>query len=348
MLVALGCGVAPDKIVYSGVAKTDDEIDRAIGGARIVAIQVESIEEIDRVERARPRRGRRARASRSASTRGWTRTRVETHAHVATGHDEAKFGVARDDVAAALSLAKRSNAPRARRASRRTSARSSRRPRPTSRRRAALFERGARGVGRRGASLAFVDTGGGFGIDYGDGCAATPADFVRAARAEQKRRRARATSRSTSSRGARSSRAHGVLLARVIQTQAHLGSRPDARWLVIDAGMNDLLRPALYQARHRVVPLAGARRRRACRTASSARSARARTTSASTPASPTADSSPSSTQAPTASRWRASTTGARCRPRSSFADGRVVARRGAREPVEDVGRTSAAELEPSG
>jgi diaminopimelate decarboxylase len=29
----------------------------------------------------------------------------------------------------------------------------------------------------------------------------------------------------------------------------------DARWLLIDAGMNDLIRPALYQARHRVVPL---------------------------------------------------------------------------------------------
>jgi diaminopimelate decarboxylase len=27
------------------------------------------------------------------------------------------------------------------------------------------------------------------------------------------------------------------------------------RWLVIDAGMNDLIRPALYQARHRIVPL---------------------------------------------------------------------------------------------
>jgi diaminopimelate decarboxylase len=45
--------------------------------------------------------------------------------------------------------------------------------------------------------------------------------------------------------------AHGVLLARVIQAKVTDG----ARWLMIDAGMNDFLRPALYQARHRIVPL---------------------------------------------------------------------------------------------
>jgi diaminopimelate decarboxylase len=32
---------------------------------------------------------------------------------------------------------------------------------------------------------------------------------------------------------------------------------PVRRWLVIDAGMNDLIRPALYQARHRIVPIEG-------------------------------------------------------------------------------------------
>jgi diaminopimelate decarboxylase len=42
-----------------------------------------------------------------------------------------------------------------------------------------------------------------------------------------------------------------VLLARVIQSKV----ASVARWLMIDAGMNDLVRPALYQARHRIVPL---------------------------------------------------------------------------------------------
>ena len=46
---------------------------------------------------------------------------------------------------------------------------------------------------------------------------------------------------------------HGVLVARVIQRK--VSPRTDHRWLLIDAGMNDLIRPALYQAKHRVVPL---------------------------------------------------------------------------------------------
>jgi diaminopimelate decarboxylase len=45
--------------------------------------------------------------------------------------------------------------------------------------------------------------------------------------------------------------ASGVLLARVLQAKVASA----ARWLMIDAGMNDLVRPALYQARHRIVPL---------------------------------------------------------------------------------------------
>src|SRR5271154_2628897 len=44
LLVALQCGVDPDRIVYNGVAKTDDEIDQAIasGPHGIGAIQIES------------------------------------------------------------------------------------------------------------------------------------------------------------------------------------------------------------------------------------------------------------------------------------------------------------------
>src|SRR4029077_875515 len=45
LLVALACGVAPEHIVYSGVAKQDDELDRAIG-VGICAVQIESVEEI--------------------------------------------------------------------------------------------------------------------------------------------------------------------------------------------------------------------------------------------------------------------------------------------------------------
>ena len=48
--------------------------------------------------------------------------------------------------------------------------------------------------------------------------------------------------------------AHGVLCATTILAKRSR-STPERRWLVIDAGMNDLLRPALYGARHRIEPM---------------------------------------------------------------------------------------------
>ncbi|HWL89223.1 MAG TPA: hypothetical protein VNO21_25645, partial [Polyangiaceae bacterium] len=105
-------GHAPTTIVYNGVAKRDDEIDKALA-AGILSIQVESVEEISRV----------AARARAAFGPGGTERRapislrinpalefdaLETHAHIATGHDEAKFGIAQDDVPRALDTIRRS------------------------------------------------------------------------------------------------------------------------------------------------------------------------------------------------------------------------------------------------
>jgi diaminopimelate decarboxylase len=51
--------------------------------------------------------------------------------------------------------------------------------------------------------------------------------------------------------------AHGVLCASVVGTKRSHTEAGERRWLMIDAGMNDLLRPALYAARHRIEPLEG-------------------------------------------------------------------------------------------
>ena len=79
-----------------------------------------------------------------------------------------------------------------------------------------------------------------------------PADFVRAVRAEQARAKLGGLALHVEP-GRALVGAHGVLLARILQVKR----ARDRRWLMIDAGMNDLLRPALYQARHRLVPLLG-------------------------------------------------------------------------------------------
>jgi diaminopimelate decarboxylase len=281
--VALGCGVAAEKIVYSGVAKTDDEIDLAIhaGEHGIHALQLESVEELLRVE-ARARASARQAQVAIRVNPGVDKEAVATHAHVTTGHDEAKFGVARDDVAAALSLANRSKHVALVGISTHVGSQLTATEAYVTAGRV-VFEV-ARAARERGAALRFVGTGGGFGIDYGDGCAAKPADFVHAIRAEQ-----RAAGLDDLALHVEPGRAlvaaHGVLLAKVIQTKrATQGSKEHdvdgapanaanatsaasatnaasaTGWLILDAGMNDLLRPALYQARHRIVSLEAPRR----------------------------------------------------------------------------------------
>ncbi len=99
-------------------------------------------------------------------------------------------------------------------------------------------------------SLEFVNTGGGFAVDYDGGLAPRPAEFVRGVLAEQRAHGLDSLGLHVEP-GRALVAASGVLLARVIQTKVARA----ARWLMIDAGMNDLVRPALYQARHRVVPL---------------------------------------------------------------------------------------------
>jgi diaminopimelate decarboxylase len=258
--LALGCGISPEKIVYSGVAKTDDEIDQAIhaGDRGIDALQLESVEELLRIDGRARASARRARIAIRVNP-GVDRDAVGTHAHVVTGHDEAKFGVAREDIAAALSLAHRSKHVELVGISMHVGSQLPRTD-PYVEAGRVVFEV-ARTARERGASLQFVGTGGGFGIDYGSGCPAKPADFVRAIRAEQ--RAAGLDDLALHVEPGRSLvAAHGVLLARVIQSKRtpHASESPDRAWLIIDAGMNDLLRPALYQARHRIVPLEPTRR----------------------------------------------------------------------------------------
>lgn len=244
--VALAAGVPNDKVLYSGVAKLDPELALAVGaGPRgIASIHIESVEEIDRVAAIARARGRRTRVGLRINPEVES---VGTHDHIATGHDEAKFGIALADVAVALERVRSHSeldlgglavhvgsqlvATDAYRAGAKR-----------------LFDI-AKTLPERG-KLRFLDTGGGFGIDYGEGCGASPADFVAAILEEQKAAGLSGIPIFVEP-GRRLVAAHGVLIARVIQRKA---AKP-LPWMFVDAGMNDLIRPALYQARHRVLSL---------------------------------------------------------------------------------------------
>ncbi len=250
LALALECGIPAEGIVFSGVAKTDEEIDLAISaGARgIRAIQIESIEEIARIDARARAKGRVVRIAIRVNP-GLDLEALATHAHVATGHDEAKFGVAKADLEHALTAVTASKHVTLVGISSHVGSQ--------------LFSTGpylaaaritfemARAMRQR-FPLEFVDTGGGFGVDYTGKDAARPADFVRETLVLMRDARVDDSALHVEPGRALVAR-HGVLVASVIQRK--VSPSTGDRWLLIDAGMNDLIRPALYQAKHRIVPL---------------------------------------------------------------------------------------------
>ncbi len=242
--VALGSGVPNSRIVMSGVAKQDHEIDLAIASG-ILAIQLESLEEIERVAA----RARAVGKTAHVSLRINPAVSIDSHAHIATGHDEAKFGILRGDLLAAferitavgseLSLIGVS-----------THVGSMLRTVDPYLESARVVTDAAKQLQSLGAPLAFVDFGGGFGIDYGGAPVVPPSDFARASVALLAEV-GLADLRLVVEPGRALVAPHGVLLTRVIQEKRS----STRRFCLVDAGMNDLIRPALYQAHHRIEPV---------------------------------------------------------------------------------------------
>jgi diaminopimelate decarboxylase len=247
LAVALRCGVAADAILYSGVAKTRPEIDAAIGaGDRgILAIQIENVEEIARVEARARALGRRARVS----VRINPHVAADTHAKVATGHDEAKFGVACVDLPAAWDALDRATHLALVGLSCHIGSQLTRTNEYIDA--AGILLGCAEERERASGRLEFVNFGGGFGIDYGSGCDTKPQAFVQAAL--KKLAGAGLEGRTLVVEPGRALvGAHGLLCAKVVAVKRSQSGR---RWLMIDAGMNDLVRPAMYGAKHRIEPL---------------------------------------------------------------------------------------------
>ncbi len=241
--VALACGMPVDKIFISGVAKTDAELDRAIQ-AGVRAIQAESVEEIGRIAARAAAQGRTA----NISLRINPAVMIASHAHIATGHDKAKFGISLADLDAAWRCIDANEHVNAIGVSTHVgSMLADTDPYVASGTKVCEVARARLAAG---GALEFVDFGGGYGIDLGESAVSTPADFVEASLALKNQYGLDALTLVVEP-GRSIVGSHGVVVARVLQTKTS-GER---RWLMIDAGMNDVLRPALYGARHRIESL---------------------------------------------------------------------------------------------
>jgi diaminopimelate decarboxylase len=242
LLRALDAGVAPEKIVFSGIGKTREEMAAALK-AGIHCFNVESEPELVALSGVAASLGRKA----PVSVRINPDIDAKTHAKISTGKSENKFGVplsrAREVYANAaklpgmrvvgvdmhigsqiVDLAPFENA-------------------------AAVLAEFARTLMSDGHKLEHIDLGGGLGIPYRPGDPEPPLPSAYAA----------AITRHTKPLGLKLVFEIGRMIvgnAGILVTRVLFVKRGEAKtFIVVDAAMNDLVRPTLYDAYHHIQPV---------------------------------------------------------------------------------------------
>jgi diaminopimelate decarboxylase len=233
-------GGDPARVVFSGVGKSEAEMQTALA-AGILCFNVESASELARLAGVAARVGRKA----PVSLRVNPDVDPRTHPYIATGLADSKFGIPHDE---ALALYRHAASLQSvevvgldchigsqitdlgayvEAASR-------------------IFEL-ADAVEAEGIALRHVDLGGGLGVRYRDETPIALDDYAAAIR------RAAGARRRTLlfEPGRRLVADAGVLVTRV----GYLKRGRARNFAIVDAAMNDLLRPALYDAWHDVMPV---------------------------------------------------------------------------------------------
>jgi diaminopimelate decarboxylase len=239
---ALAAGIPPAKILFSGVGKTEAEL-RAALATDIFCINVESEPELELLSRLAVETGRTARIS----VRVNPDVDAGTHAKISTGKSENKFGIPISHARAVYARAAKlpgiavtgvdmhigsqitdlSNME-------------------TAFRLLAEFVETLRGDGH---AIAHIDFGGGLGIPYYMDRAAPPAPDAYAAMVKRVTHNLGCTLMFEPGRLIVGNA--GILVARVIYVK-----RGEAKnFVIIDAAMNDLIRPTLYEAHHDILPV---------------------------------------------------------------------------------------------
>jgi diaminopimelate decarboxylase len=238
---ASAAGFAPGRIVLNGNGRTAAEAGWV--AKRVPhSINADHVDELDLLQASAAREGTTLRVSLRVNPGIAT----PGHHHVATGHPDAKFGVSPEQALEAWGA--RARWPHLQLDGMHLHVGSQLLDAAPLDRALDLALEWMEASARRGAPLGLLNLGGGFGVDYG-----RPGhEFPIEAHAERLIRRVSGLAVDWVFEPGRWVVAtEGVLLAEVLWVK----QREGRRFVVLGAGMNDFLRPALYDARHRIVPL---------------------------------------------------------------------------------------------
>ena len=234
-------GCPPSKIVYAGVGKMDSEIESAIR-AGILLFNVESVQELDRIQRIAKRLKKRA----NVSLRVNPDVDPGTHEHITTGKAESKFGLDLD--MARLIFMRQNQYPNlsicgvhVHIGSQITQGK----PFVKAFRKVLLF---LTHLEQEGHTIKFLNLGGGLGIIYSDEKPQTAEQFARQVLPLFKGKKYRLIFEPGRFIAGNS----GIFVTRVL----YIKRTKAKNFAIIDGGMNDLIRPALYGSFHDIWPLA--------------------------------------------------------------------------------------------
>ena len=237
---ALKAGIPAEKIVFSGVGKTAREIRLALK-AGILMFNVESLEELKSIARIARKMGKKA----PIAIRVNPDVNPKTHPYISTGLKENKFGLDVETAFKAYQLAKEDPYLEivgidCHIGSQLTQLS----PFVEALRRIKAFLKRLATVG---ISVRYLDLGGGLGIVYGEEEPPPPEKYAQALIEELNDLSVTLILEP----GRVLVGNAGILVTKVL----YYKETPAKKFLIVDAGMNDLLRPAFYQAYHEIIPV---------------------------------------------------------------------------------------------
>jgi diaminopimelate decarboxylase len=239
--VALRAGFIPEQIVFTGVGKTTAELSQAID-LGVKTINAESEGELERIDLLARERQTRARVALRVNPD----IDARSHPHISTGLKANKFGIPTDAV---RDICRRfSGRPGLEIVGLHTHVGSQITDLDPLRRAAAAIVGLARELKDDGITIDHLDLGGGLGVSYDGSTVPTAAEYAAAllpvvrdsglAIILEPGRHIVATA--------------GALVSRVVDVK----DRPDGKvFVILDAGMTELIRPMLYGAFHRIEPV---------------------------------------------------------------------------------------------
>ena len=237
---ALKAGIPSQKIVYAGVGKTEEEIRLSLR-SKILMFNVESEDELREINRIAGIMRRKA----PVALRINPDIDPETHPYIATGLKRHKFGIPIEDAVEHYRIASSLKNIKVIGIHKHIGSQITK---------VSPFVDALRSIlllmdklNAEGLSLQYLDIGGGLGISYKDEEPPVPDDLARNLIPLLKGRKLTLIVEPGRSIAGNA----GILVTRVL----YLKKGEEKEFAIVDAGMNDLIRPSLYSAYHRILPV---------------------------------------------------------------------------------------------